>query len=59
MRQADQKEDARADGLNIAEREELKRLRKENRQLREEREILRKATIFFAIQTEPYSQVLT
>jgi transposase len=46
-------ERARADrtqgktGLTTAEREELQRLRKENRQLRMDREILKKAAAFF------------
>jgi transposase len=40
----------RGDGktLTTAEREELTQLRRENRQLRMEREILKKATAFFA-----------
>jgi transposase len=35
-------------GLTTAEREELTQLRKENRQLRLERDVLKKATAFFA-----------
>ena len=38
-------------GLTTAEREELARLRKENRELRIEREILKKAAAFFAKQS--------
>ncbi len=37
-----------ADSLSPDERAELKRLRKENQELRMEKEILRKATAFFA-----------
>jgi transposase len=36
------------EGLSLSEREELKALRKENTRLRMEREILKKATAFFA-----------
>jgi transposase len=36
------------DGLTTAEREELARLRRENRQLKMERDILAKATAWFA-----------
>ena len=46
--QADRDDGRRGDGLNSAEREELRRLRKENRELRVEREILGKAAAWFA-----------
>ena len=43
----------RTDGLRTGEREEMRRLRRENRRLREEREILAKATAWFARETGP------
>ncbi|MBD9363080.1 transposase [Methylomonas fluvii] len=39
-------------GLNLGDHDELIRLRKENEQLRMEREILKKAAVFFAKETE-------
>ena len=48
MRQSDLDEGRREDGLASVEREELSRLRRENRRLREEREILSKAAAWFA-----------
>ena len=42
----------RDDGLTSAEREELRRLRPENARLKQERDILKRATAFFARETE-------
>ncbi|MBK8325624.1 MAG: transposase [Moraxellaceae bacterium] len=39
-------------GLSLSEHDELRRLRKENEQLRMEREILKKAAVFFAKEVE-------
>ena len=50
--QADRDDGLRQDGLTTIEREELARLRRENRQLKLEREILAKAAAWFARETE-------
>lgn len=45
-------DDGRGDGLSTAEREELRKLRRENKRLRQEREILAKAAAWFAQETD-------
>src|ERR1044072_7885519 len=50
--QADRDAGRRQHGLTTAERQELTRLRRENRQLKMEREILAKAAAWFARETD-------
>jgi transposase len=50
--QAEREDGKRKDGLTNSEREELRRLQRENARLREEREILSKAAAWFAQETQ-------
>ena len=52
VRQIDIDAGVRSDGLTSLEREELRRLRRENKQLRIEREILKKDAAWFAQETD-------
>jgi transposase len=51
VKQAELDAGTRTDGMTSAEREELAALRAENRRLREDNEILKRATAFFARET--------
>jgi transposase len=48
VKQAERDDGTRADGLTSAERTEMAQLRKELREAREERDILKRAVAFFA-----------
>lgn len=52
MKQADRDDGKTADRLSTDEREELRALRKKLRQMKQERDILAKATAWFARETE-------
>jgi transposase len=43
----------RDEGLSSDERDELRRLRRENARLKQERDLLKRAAAFFAAETEP------
>ena len=49
--QADRDEGRRADGLTSTERDELRRLQRENKTLREERDLLKEAAAWVARET--------
>ncbi|WP_329474978.1 transposase [Kribbella sp. NBC_01484] len=51
LRQAERDAGTRTDGLTTSEKDELAQLRRENRRLREDVEILKRATAFFVKET--------
>jgi transposase len=51
LKQAERDTGTRTDGLTTTEKDELAQLRRENRRLREDVEILKRATAFFAKET--------
>jgi len=51
LKQAERDAGTRADGLTTSEKDELAALRRENRRLREDVDILKRATAFFAKET--------
>jgi transposase len=53
VRQVEANEGRRNDLLTTQEREEIRRLRKENQELRRANEILRAASVFFAGELDP------
>ena len=51
LKQAERDAGTRTDGLTTTEKDELAALRRENRRLREDVDILKRATAFFAKET--------
>jgi transposase len=51
LKQAERDAGTRTDGLTTSEKDELAQLRRDNRRLREDVEILKRATAFFAKET--------
>jgi transposase len=54
VRQVEANEGRRSDMLTTQERDEIRRLRKENAELRRANEILRAASLFFAAELDPH-----
>ena len=54
VRQVEANEGRRPDALTIVEREEIRKLRKENFELRRANEILKAASVFFACELDPH-----